>query len=457
MQTRLRFWLLPVAAAVILLGGLGYWGFQQLTVRRQMETALNNKYQRSFYGLLENVQNTEVLLSKSLVAAAPGQDSRLFMELWQRANAAQADLNQLPLSGVQTGRTAKFLTQVGDYAHAMLAQVADGKPKSKEQWDTLNRLYRQSSDLNSELHGIEASIAGGRLYLSELSRQSARGLQREGPRLANDNFRTVEKHMQGFPTLTYDGPFSDHLENAPARGVTGKVIDADQARSVAVKSVSRYPDTEYVVQRVSEGKGRIPFYRVEIAARPERGGERVAVAVSQQGGHLIWLTDSRAPGKIAWSIPRAREAALRYLEGHGFGQMVPVYYMQMGGAAVFNFAASQNGVVLYPDQVKVTVALDDGQVVGLEAAGYLAAHHRRTLPRPVLTAAAARARLSPRLQRVSGGRLALIPTPEGKDKLAYEFQGNLGADTFLVYINAQNGKEDQVLRVVRNHEGVLTL
>ncbi|OAT79829.1 germination protein YpeB [Desulfotomaculum copahuensis] len=453
----MRLWILPVAAAVLLLGGLGYWGQQQMTMRRQMETALNNKYHRSFYSLLENVQNTEVLLSKSLVAAAPAQDSRLFMELWQRANAAQADLSQLPLGDVQTGRTAKFLTQVGDYAHSMLLHVADGKAKSKEQWETLNRLYRQSSELNTELHGIEASIAGGRLYLSELSRQSGLGLQRQGPRLANDNFRTVEKHMQGFPTLIYDGPFSDHLENTPVQGVTGKVIDADQARSVAVKSVSRDPGTEYVVRRVSEGKGKIPFYRVEFSASPDRTGERVAVAVSRQGGHLMWLTDSRAPGKTTWSIPRAREAALRYLQQHGFQQMVPVYYMQMDGEAVFNFAGSQNGVVLYPDQVKVTVALDNGQVVGLEAAGYLVSHHRRELPRPVLSASAARAKLSPRLQRVSGGRLALIPVSGGGEKLTYEFRGDLGADTFLVYINALDGREDQVLRVVRNKEGILTL
>lgn len=457
MSVRSRLWLLPLAVAVAVAGYLGYWGYQQLTVRRQMETALNNKYQRSFYGLLENVQNMEVLLSKSLVARGPEQDGRIFMELWQRSNAAQADLSQLPLTEVQVNRTAKFLTQVGDYSHSLLTHVAGGGEKTKEQWDTLNRLYRQSADLNSELHSIEASIAGGKLYLGELTGAAGRRIQRRGVQLADGQFQTVERHMQSFPTLVYDGPFSDHLEKTTARGLSGGKIDAARARSVAVQALSANPHTDYVVQRVTQSRGKIPFYRVEIAARPARGGEGVSVAVSNQGGHLLWLADSRSPGRAVWSIPRARAAALGYLKEHGFGAMKPVYYEKRQGLAVFNFAATQNNVVLYPDQVKVTVALDNGQVTGLEATDYWLNHRPRDLPRPALSREAARSRLSPRLQRVSGGSLVLIPTPAGGEKLAYEFRGELGADSFLIYIDALDGREDQVLRLVRSGEGVLTL
>jgi len=83
-------------------------------------------------------------------------------------------------------------------------------------------------------------------------------------------------------------------------------------------------------------------------------------------------------------------------------------------------------------------------------------HHRRTLPVPRLMPSQARAKLSTHLKNVSGGRLVLIPAGAEQEKLTYEFRGQLDNDTFLIYINALNGKEEQVLRLVRNQEGILS-
>ncbi|MBE3587344.1 MAG: germination protein YpeB [Thermoanaerobacteraceae bacterium] len=455
MEIRKKHWLWMLAAGVVLEEGCsGVLGHQQYSLRQRLETALNNKYYRAFYSLVENVQHIEVLLSKSLVAAGAEQDSRLFTELWQRANAAQADLNQLPLADVQTARTAKFLTQVGDYAYSLQRQTAGGQNKSAAQWETLKNLYRQSADLNLELHNIEARIARGRLYLSELARESGRGVQKEGPRLADGNFSTIEKHMEAFPTLIYDGPFSDHLEKSEPRGLTGKVINMDEAGQRARQMVDG--GSGYTLGRVTEARGKIPSYLVEL--RPASGtGEVYTVAVTRQGGHLNWMAGSRPAGNPTWDINRAREKARQYLAALGYRDMAPVYYEQQGGVAIFNFAAVQDRVILYPDQVKVTVALDNGQVLGVEASGYLMNHHQRQLPRPRISAAQARRKISPRLGKVTGGRLALIPVAPDKEKLTYEFQGRLDKDTFLIYINALDGKEEQVLRVVRSPEGILTL
>lgn len=450
-----RFWLLPLVAGVLLVGALGYWGYQQFTVRQRLETALNNKYYRALYDLTENVQNMEVLLSKSLVAGTPEAQSTLFMELWQRATAAQADLNQLPVTDALTGRTAKFLTQVGDYAHSLLQQAARGQLESDRQWETLNRLYRQSADLNLALHDLEGRIADGRLYLNELVREGGRTLGREGPRLANSNFQAIEKYMENFPTLIYDGPFSDHLEKRTARGLTGKNIDRDEARRRALEVVEGKSD--YAVERVGETRGKIPSYLVELRPKNGNGGGNITVAITRQGGHLNWMTNGRQIGRPAWSIEKARRKAREYLASLGFNNMVPVYHEQQNGVAVFNFAATQDRVVLYPDQVKVTVALDNGQILGVEASGYLMNHTRRELPRPRISLQEARKKLNSRLKEVRGGRLALIPVTPDKEKLAYEFQARLDRDLFLIYIDAMDGSEAQVLRVVRNPEGVLTL
>lgn len=453
-----RRWLLPLVIGVILLGSLGYWGYHQYTVRKQLEVVLTNKYYRSFYDTLNNIQNVEVLLSKLLVAQAPEVDSKILLEIWQRANAAQTNLNQLPLPDISVGRTAKFLTQVGDYAYSLAGKVSSGEEKNAKEWETLQRLYRQASTLNTDLQDIERQVAAGKLYLSELSRRTGRVFQRREPELASRNFQTVEEHMKGIPTLIYDGPFSDHLEKSEPKGLTGGKITAEQAREKALEFLDRrHPPENYVVERVSINKGKIRAYQVDIASRRLSFQERAAVAVSETGGHVLWYTNARNVGKQALTLEQAREKAKEFLIRRGYRDLVPTYYEHGGGVAIFNFAATQNGVILYPDQIKVSVALDDGQIVGLEAAGYLMNHHRREIPRPRLTAAQARAKLSPQLKNVTGGHLVLIPVGVEKEKLAYEFRGQLDNDTFLVYINALDGKEEQVLRLVRNPEGILTL
>lgn len=213
----------------------------------------------------------------------------------------------------------------------------------------------------------------------------------------------------------------------------------------------------YVVERVGEARGKIPSYLVEL--RPRSGGakESITVAVTRQGGQLNWMTNSRTVGRSSLGIEKDRERARDFLAAHGFKNMVPVYYEHQGGTAIFNFAAAQDNVIIYPDQIKVTVALDNGEILGAEASGFLMNHHSRDLPRPRISAAQARGKVSPRLQEVKGGRLALIPVSPDKEKLTYEFQGQLKKDTFLIYINALDGTEEQILRVVRNPEGVLTL
>ena len=57
--------------------------------------------------------------------------------------------------------------------------------------------------------------------------------------------------------------------------------------------------------------------------------------------------------------------------------MEPTYVSEAEKRRVIPFVPSQDGVRIYPDQVKVSVALDDGEVVGFEALGYLMAHTER--------------------------------------------------------------------------------
>ena len=77
------------------------------------------------------------------------------------------------------------------------------------------------------------------------------------------------------------------------------------------------------------------------------------------------------PENAEFAQRRGEEECLQnakvYLADVGFGEMEPCFVQQYDGMVVANFAAVQDGVTLYSDQVKVQVSMDSGRVVGAES------------------------------------------------------------------------------------------
>ena len=453
----MRRWIIPVAIGLLTLAATGFWGYSQHRANRNMENYLSNKYQRAFYDMANQVQNLEVLLSKSLVAADPRFNSALLMDIRQQAAFAQSNLGQLPLNDVLAGRTAKFLTQVGDYADSLAKQVSRGGAIDAKHWDTLHDLYRQSADLNGELQGMQYRVAQNNFYFSELVRQVRKNLQKSPDNLARKDFQALDSQMQRYPALIYDGPFSEHLERIESMALSGLAeISPEEAKNNALVFVDKKPGLDYRAEISGMADGRIPAYRVEVIGGEEGDGERTVLDVSRQGGKVIWMLNSRPLGDQALDINQTREKALNFLKERGFGEMRPTYFIRHANSVTFNFAEVQDGVTIYSDLVKVTVALDNGEVTAAETTGYLMSHRKRDLPDAEISQEQACSAVNPRLE-ISGGKLVLIPSGVEEEKLAYEFQGNLGEDTYLIYVNALNGREENVLKLIETPGGTLTM
>ena len=68
----------------------------------------------------------------------------------------------------------------------------------------------------------------------------------------------------------------------------------------------------------------------------------------------------------------------------------------------------------------------------------------------------AKEKLNPKLNIESEG-LAIIPTEWKTEILCYEFKGKVDETEFLVYINAQNGEEENILVIIETPGGMLTM
>ncbi|NQS76850.1 MAG: germination protein YpeB [Peptococcaceae bacterium] len=454
----MKRWVVPVAIGFLALIFVGSWGYNQHLANRGLENFLNNKYQRAFYDMTTQVQNIEVLLSKCMVAYDPRLDTLLLMDIRQQAAFAQSNLGQLPLNDALAGRTAKFFAQVGDYAASLSNQVGRGNAIDGGHWETLNNLYQQSLELNQELQGMQYKMAQNNFYFAELIHQTRKNLQKKPDTLAHTDFQALDQRMQQYPALIYDGPFSEHLEKFEPWNLRGVAeINPNEAHDKALSFIDKQYAVDCQATVTGSTGGRIPSYRVEVSLAGADDGHRALLDISKKGGKLVWLLNARPVGGQSLDINAARQKARDYLRNSGFGDMQATYFLQHENLVTFNFAALQDGVTLYPDLIKVTVALDNGEVTGVETSGYLMSHRKRDLPTAGISREQAQAGLNPRLQVVKGGSLVLIPLGAEDEKLVYEFQGKLGEDNYLVYVNALDGREENVLKLIEGPDGILTM
>jgi spore germination protein len=451
-----RHWLTGLLTIALLVTGV--WGFGQYRINQENKILMENEHQRSFYNLVENVENLSVLTSKSLVSGSPQQSIRLLSDIWWQSNFAQDNLGQLPLAHTTLTRTQRFLTQLGDYAYTMAKNTADGRTMNTEQLNTLEDLHNQISQLSGDLIELQKEVQQNGINWQETRKASNNKLKQESTDYLNSNFAKINEQMNQHPTLIYDGPFSDHLETKNPKAVTGAMISEEEAKKRARDFADLRDDIEYVVtdNGKSTPEASIPIYSVRIAPRVPNQGEVIYVDVSQQGGHITMMMNSRSIGEAKIGLEEALEKAETFLSKTSYKSMEPTYSLRQENTLIVSFAYQEKDVIIYPDLVKVNVALDNGQIVGFEGLGYLIQHEERNLPEPKLSLEEAEKKLNPNLS-VESKRLTLIPLATGKEVLCYEFKTSYKKDQFLIYINAHDGVEEQILQLLLTPGGTWTM
>ena len=121
-----------------------------------------------------------------------------------------------------------------------------------------------------------------------------------------------------------------------------------------------------------------------------------------------------------------------------------------------NYAAVENNVILYPDLIKVKIALDNGEICSVECSGYIYNHVKRNNVIPRLTEEEARSKVNSNIDIKYSG-LAIIPLENNEEVLTYEFRGKINDKEVLVYINADTGEEENILVILETPGGILTM
>lgn len=411
-----------LVVTVAALGGAAIYGLMEA---ERYKRDLQYGYKRSLTDLGDSIGSIRTTLDKAAYANTATEQNGLAAKLMRESSMAKSALAVLPLSDNSLDNVSKFITQVGDFSMALSRKISAGGKISAAEYKTIQELEKYSSTLNTDLENANPDPDAAAFTAS---------------------FKDTADDFTDFPSLIYDGPFSDHIGQRKPKLTQGKQqIQQGNAQTAAAEFLNR---KESGLTHVQDTAGNLPAYNFTA----DDGAIRISV--TKAGSYISEMNNTREVRSQTIGYAEASKKARSFLDARGIKNMKESYYVINDNICLINYAYLQGNVVCYPDLVKVGIALDNGEVVRFQTAGYIMNHTERSLTAD-LTAAEAQKSVSPNLT-VRLHRLALIPTPGLNEVLTYEFQctGKQG-ENVLVYINASTGYEEDILILQKSDNGVL--
>lgn len=438
-------YVIPAVLAIALVA-VSWWGYTQKAEAANYRNATEAMYRRAYGELSDGLYDMDSTLSKLLAVNSPAQRILLLDEVWRLSGSAVSSMSQIPAAHLDTEELNRFVVRVGDYAHALTKKAIRGEEVSETDAKSLVELRDTCRKL--------AEQTAQRLAAGDIPMEAVTGdgyySQTQDPAGAGDNAQD-NAGITEFPTLIYDGPFSESAEKLEPRGLSGPEVSEEEAKAKAEELAGTPLNSNGLAETA------IPSYDFSYA---DENGGWAEVSITKQGGALLWFmkpASGNAEGRPAQSeAERYRDAALQKLRELGYQGMKATYAQYYGGAALINCAATQGDVILYNDLVKVWVDRETLEVTGIDARNYLFSHVERDLAEPALPLEEAEAKIAPKLE-IESRALALIPITPETERLCYEFKCTLGEDSYIIYINAEDGSEEQVFRIIDSEDGTLVI
>lgn len=438
-----RHWLLSGILAVALLA-TGVWGYQEAKTRQNLQNRAESQYQKSFHELTWHLDNISGQLAQALISSSREQSILTIATIWRQVFAAQSNIGGLPLAFVPLSKTEKLLADTSDAASTLLTKTAQGEGGFDEKGiKALEELYNRAKILRKDMNKLGADILNKELNWTEVEVASLSAGSQLQDNTIVDGFRLMEKKLEEYPEINL-GENLTPVE-PETREIRGKQeISLKEAETIALNWWYPVPG-QHVAKLSYEGVGDIPTYGIEISPLEKESGP-VYIDISKLDGSVIWAMKNKATGEGKLDLNEGEKKASAFLEQHGLKNFVLVQTQKEDLMGIYTFVPRQDKVLLYPDQVKIQVALDNGEVTGFEGTPFYMYHRQRDLPPAKLNEDSLRKMISPRL-KVELIRPALIVSTWGKEILTWEVRGTFYEEKFVIFYNADTGSEEAIIRI----------
>lgn len=408
---------------------------------------LEYQYLKNLQNLGTYLDNIDSSITKAMYSGTPESLSEVSSKLWRESGFAKDCLSSLPVSNLNLSNTYKFISQLGEYSLALSKKSNENELISQKDYNNLKQLHSYSQKLLKEVLYLEDAINTGYISVKDVSNEiKGANLKASTPKVT-DGFTDFEEGFSDYPSLIYDGPFSDHILEKESEVVkNNKLVSKEDARKKASQILQVSTDK---LKDSHEEDGKMPAYCFSY--------DNYNIAMSKNGNYLIYLLNNIEASSQSLSKEDCMINAKEFLNSCGYKNLKQTYYEISKNIITINFAYHKNDITYYTDLIKVSVNMENGQIVSCDARGYLNNHKDRNNLSFTIDENTARQSVS-KLLNIEKVNKVIIPTNSIKESICYEYKCTTkDKENILVYINGNNGNEEQILILYIDENGTLTI
>lgn len=400
-------------------------------------------YRKSYYALLYNMDGLDAATNKLSVASGRATRQEYLADITAYATAAAENMSAFTAEDAEEGKMLKFINQTGDFAKYLDDKMNKGGSIGENDRRTIEEISVAVRKIKDTLATLGEEVESGDFsFVDSLKREDGK---------FSETLRSFEKKDVDYPSMIYDGPFSDALTERQAKALVGAEVSEERVVEIVRNLLATAKLSDISVKNGSKNV----FDSYDCEAETERG--RAYVTIAKKGGFPVSVNlPEESAVALHLEAQDAERFAEEYLRSVGIDGMKAVWASLYENVYYVNLAAEKDGVILYPDLIKVKVSAETGRIVGMDALNYIYNHVERALPSPVVTEREAAEAIGEYIE-LSSCRLALVPTKGGGEALTYEFYGTKGEDKYFVYVDALSGEELKIMRVLDGERGLLLL
>lgn len=423
--------------------GLGVaYGISQVQTNNY-RASLENVYEKNFYNLLDSVNTAENDMAKLLSTSSTTYQTKMLNSVAKSSNEAQISVSGLPLTEGDIFDMVKMINQIYGYTSTLSSKVAKGEALTESEINTLQDVYQNILVLKNQLNEFARRMQSGYSILDESLYNS------DGTNNFTEIFTQMNDLDVKYPTMIYDGPFSDSVVNSEIKGLTGSVVSQEAAKQKIEKHFKNLVELNF--EETTSGRFETYNFRARNSDQ-----EMLYIQVTKIGGHILTVSGAGDRGTTTLSNDSAKKIALNFAKDNGIENAEIVWSDSLYNDIYLNIAPVQNGIILYPDLVKVKINLTTGTVVGYDATTYFTNHTSRELNQTGITLNEAQNKISSEFNIIQT-RKALVPLDYNRELVCYEIQATKDENTYYFYVNISNGDMENILKVVKTDNGSLLM
>ncbi|AEI41317.1 germination protein YpeB [Paenibacillus mucilaginosus] len=439
MYKRLSMVMFPIL--LVALVGTGIWGYMEHQEKNSVLIKAENQYQRAFHDLSFHVDKLHTELGNTRAVNSTSQDAykKGLINVWRITSQAQNEISQLPLTLLPFNKTEEFLANISNFSYRAAVRDLSKQPLDENELKTLSALYKHAGEIAADLRGVQSKVLASNLRWMDVELALVTEKEPQDNAII-DGFSAMDRKVGEYSEIDWSPVVMSMYQKRDMTMLAGMEESPEDIKQKAARFL-RLADTSGV--KVTENGAGTDYQSYSVSVPKPGTTDGVLMDFSKKGGQLLWFSAAREIPAKQLELRQARDMAAQFLDDHGYKDMTAVSYDEYGNEANITFATRKNDVINYLEKVAVKVALDNGEVTGLEASDYVFDKKDRQLRQPKLSEEEARKTLNPSFE-VESTSQALIRSDIQEEVLCYQFIGRVNGGMYRVYINAESGAEEKI-------------